>query len=72
MTINTTRFSGVSADYFCYNATGAKITIINKDKLPSGTTASDDPQAIAVTDAQMKDAAYLASIGFDIVVGGDG
>lgn len=55
------------ADYYCYNANGAKITIINMDKLPSGTTASGDPQAIAVTDAQMKDADYLASIGFDIV-----
>lgn len=72
VTINTTKFSGSPADYFCYNANGAKITIINKDKLPAGTTASSDPQAIAVTDAQMKDAAYLASIGFDIVVGGDG
>lgn len=54
------------ADYYCYNASG-KLTIINIDKLPSGTTASEDPQAIAVTDSQMKDADYLASIGFDIV-----
>lgn len=60
-------YSGFRADYYCYNANGAKITIINIDKLPSGTTASEDPQAIAVTDAQMKDADYLASIGFDIV-----
>lgn len=65
-------YDGFRADYYCYNANGAKITIINKDKLPAGTKASEDPQAIAVTDAQMKDAAYLASIGFDIVVGGDG
>lgn len=72
VTINATQFSGDSADYFCYNANGAKITIINKDKLPSGVTASDDPQAIAVTDEQMKNATYLASIGFDIVTGGDG
>lgn len=71
VTINASTFSGVTADYFCYNANGAKITIINKDKLPSGTTASDDPQAIAVTDEQMKNATYLASIGFDIVAGGD-
>ncbi len=60
-------YSGFTADSFCYNANGSKITIINKDKLPSGTTASGDPQAIAVTDTQMKDADYLASIGFDIV-----
>ena len=72
VTINASTFSGVTADYFCYNANGAKITIINKDKLPSSTTASADPQAIAVTDEQMKNATYLASIGFDIVTGGDG
>lgn len=60
-------YSGFRADYYCYNANGAKITIINIDKLPSGTTASEDPQAISVTDAQMHDADYLASIGFDIV-----
>ena len=66
VTITASQFSGVTADYFCYNASG-KLTIINIDKLPSGTTASADPQAIAVTDEQMKDADYLASIGFDIV-----
>lgn len=66
VTINA-GYSGFRADYYCYNANGAKITIINKDKLPSGTTASEDPQAIAVTDEQMHDATYLAGIGFDIV-----
>lgn len=66
VTINA-GYSGFTADSFCYNANGSKITIINKDKLPSGTTASGDAQAIAVTDEQMKDADYLASIGFDIV-----
>lgn len=66
VTINA-GYSGFRADYFCYNANGAKITIINMDKLPSGTTASEDPQAIAVTDEQMHDATYLAGIGFDIV-----
>lgn len=71
VTINA-GYGSMQADYYCYNANGAKITIINKDKLPTGTTASRDPQAIAVTDAQMKNAEYLASIGFDIVVGGDG
>ena len=72
VTVNASQFDGAAANYFCYNANGSKITIINKDKLPSGTTASDDPQAIAVTDEQMKNASYLASIGFDIVTGGDG
>lgn len=67
VTINAPQFTSVTADYFCYNANGAKITIINMDKLPSGTTASADAQAIGVTDEQMKDADYLASIGFDIV-----
>lgn len=43
------------------------LSIINISKLPEGTTASTDPELIAVTDAQMHDAAYLASIGFDIV-----
>lgn len=64
--VNASQFSGVTADYFCYNASG-KLTIINMDKLPSGTTASADPQAIAVTDEQMRDANYLFGIGFDIV-----
>lgn len=67
VTINASQFSGVTADYFCYNANGAKITIINMDKLPSGTRPSADAESVAVTDAQMKDADYLASIGFDIV-----
>lgn len=71
VTINASQFHEAPADFFCYNANGVKITIINKDKLPTGTTASADPQAIAVTDAQMKNAEYLASIGFDIVVGGE-
>lgn len=71
VTINA-GYDGFRADYYCYNANGAKITIINKDKLPAGTKDSADPKSIAVTDAQMKDAAYLASIGFDIAVGGDG
>lgn len=66
VTINA-GYSGFNADYYCYNANGAKITIINMDKLPSGTRPSADAQAIAVTDSQMKDADYLASIGFDIV-----
>ena len=67
VTINASQFSDVTADYFCYNANGAKITIINKDKLPTGTRPSADAESIAVTDTQMKDADYLASIGFDIV-----
>lgn len=67
VTINASQFSDFTADNFCYNANGAKITIINMDKLPSGTRPSADAESIAVTDAQMHDADYLASIGFDIV-----
>lgn len=43
------------------------LSIINLSKLPDGTTASTDAELIAVTDTQMKDAEYLAGIGFDIV-----
>lgn len=64
--INASQFSGVTADYFCYNASG-KLTIINTDKLPSGVRPSADAESIGVTDKQMRDATYLASIGFDIV-----
>lgn len=64
--INAPQFTSSTADYFCYNASG-KLTIINIDKLPSGTRPSADAQAIAVTDEQMRDADYLFGIGFDIV-----
>lgn len=65
VTINA-GYDSFSADYYCYNASG-KLSIINIDKLPSGTRPSADAQAIAVTDEQMRDANYLFGIGFDIV-----
>lgn len=44
---------------------GVALSIYNSDKIPSVTTA--DANMVAVTDAQMKDAQYLESIGFAII-----
>lgn len=53
-------------DFFVYSSVPDKISIVNTDKIRFFTD-THDTRLIAVTDEQMKDAEYLASIGFNIV-----
>lgn len=51
---------------YVYDSSGL-ITIVNTSKLNDDTTASSESRVKGVTDAQMKNAEYLAELGFDIV-----
>lgn len=53
-------------DFFNRSTVPDKISIVNTDKIRFFTD-SQDTRLVAVTDEQMKDAEYLASIGFNIV-----